>query len=55
MAMLEVTEKALVFTQDYVFTSPSLAAAAICGGSANGLTMWKTKSGETLKEIEARE
>ena len=42
----------LVFTRDFEFTSPSLAAGAISGGSANGLTMWKTKDGKTLKEIE---
>lgn len=53
--ILNKTDTALVFTQDYEFTSPSLAAASICGGSANGLTMWKTKSGETLKEIEAKQ
>lgn len=53
--ILEQIGGALVFTQDYEFTSPSLAAAVICGGSANGLKMWKTKSGESLKEIEASE
>lgn len=42
-----------IFSRDYEFTSPSLAAATIYGGSANGLTMWKTESGQTLKEIEA--
>jgi hypothetical protein len=42
-----------VFTRDYEFTSPSLAAGAISGGSANGLTMWKTEKGKTLKEIES--
>ena len=44
---------AYIFTRDYEFTSPSLAAAAIVGGSANGLTMWKTSNGVTLKEMEA--
>lgn len=52
--ILEMSEDSLVFTQDYEFTSPSLAAAVIVGGSANGLTKWKTKSGRTLKEIEAK-
>lgn len=42
-----------VFSRDYEFTSPSLAAASIFGGSANGLTMWKTENGKTLKEIES--
>jgi hypothetical protein len=52
--ILEKVEGALVFTLDYEFTSPSLAAAAVCGGSANGLTKWKSDSGESLKEIEAK-
>ncbi len=42
-----------VFSRDYEFTSPSLAAAVIYGGAANGLIMWKTKKGQPLKEIEA--
>lgn len=46
-------ENSYVFTRDYEFTSPSLAGAAICGGSTNGLTKWKTSSGKSLKEIEA--
>jgi hypothetical protein len=43
----------LKFTRDSEFTSPSAAATVIHGGSANGLLSWKTKSGQTLKEIEA--
>ena len=42
-----------VFDKDHEFTSPSLAGSAICGGATNGLTKWKTKQGQTLKEIEA--
>jgi hypothetical protein len=41
-----------VFTKDVEFTSPSAAAAVIHGGSANGLTAWKDKSGKSLKELE---
>lgn len=40
------------FTRDVQFSSPSAAAAAIEGGSANGLTDWKTKDGITLKELD---
>ena len=43
----------LIFTRDYEFTSPSLAAASIRGGASNGLTSWKTKEGKKLKELEA--
>ena len=45
----------LVFTKDYEFTSPSLAAATIRGGAANGLTAWKNTAGKKLKEIESGE
>lgn len=39
------------FTQDYEFSSPSLAAAVVRGSSANGLVEWKNKDGQTLKSI----
>lgn len=42
----------LHFTKDAEFASPSTAAAAICGGNANGLTEWKDENGKTLKEID---
>jgi hypothetical protein len=42
----------LVFTRDAEFTSPSAAAAVIHGGSANGLTTWKTEGGQSLKQID---
>jgi len=53
--ILVVDDGHYIFSRDYEFTSPSLAAAAIFGGSANGLTMWKTENGKTLKEIESSE
>jgi hypothetical protein len=40
------------FTKDVEFTSPSAAAAVIHGGSANGLTAWKDRTGKSLKELE---
>jgi hypothetical protein len=45
------------FTQDYVFSSPSTAAAVVLGRSANGRIEWKDAGGRTLKalqELEAR-
>jgi hypothetical protein len=45
------------FDQDYVFTSPSTAAAVVLGRSANGRLEWKDAGGRTLKalqELEAR-
>lgn len=41
------------FTQDWVATSPSLAAAIVCGYSINGRTAWKTAKGQTLKDAES--
>ncbi len=42
----------LVLTQDYVFNSPSSAACALTGRSANGRVEWKDKTGRTLKDIQ---
>jgi len=44
----------LVFTKDAEFSSPSAAAVVIHGGSANGLTAWKTKDGKSLKQLDER-
>ena len=37
-----------VFTRDHLFTSPSMAASAVLGRSANGWVEWKTAQGQTL-------
>jgi len=50
--LLDVEVDCLVFTKDYEFTSPSAAAAIVCGGSSNGLTAWKNKNGVALKDLE---
>ncbi|MDI1238499.1 MAG: GIY-YIG nuclease family protein [Polaromonas sp.] len=42
-------------TQDYVFSSPSTAAAVLLGRSANGRIEWKDAFGRTLKELQAME
>jgi hypothetical protein len=42
----------LVFTKDAEFSSPSAAAVVVHGGSANGLVVWKTKDGESLKQLD---
>jgi hypothetical protein len=42
-----------LFTKDYLFSSPSSAAAIVMGRSANGLTEWKTEDGRILKSIES--
>jgi hypothetical protein len=48
---LEDTGKALRFTEDYKFNSPSGAAATVSGGHANGWISWKNKAGKTLQEV----
>lgn len=42
----------LIFTRDAEFSSPSGAAATIHGGSANGLTAWRTDRGIALKDLD---
>lgn len=42
-----------ILQEDVLFRSPSYAAAFVIGGSANGLTEWKTKDGTPLKKFES--
>ena len=44
-----------IFTKDFLFASPSAAAAIVMGRSANGLTEWKSEEGETLKILLSKE
>ncbi|MNL66818.1 hypothetical protein D3C87_1913420 [compost metagenome] len=52
----ELVRKGVVFnnqfTEDFIFSSPSYAAAVVMGRSANGLTEWKTIDGRILKNLE---
>lgn len=41
-----------LFVTDYVFTSPSLAAAVVMGRNANGRIEWKTVNNSSIKDIE---
>lgn len=41
----------LVFTRDHLFSSPSMAAMAVMGRSANGWIEWKAANGKTLDEL----
>jgi hypothetical protein len=51
--MFEEGEK-VVFQRDHLFNSPSMAAVALMGRSANGWEVWKTKDGRTLNEVKRR-
>lgn len=42
----------LEFAEDYIFSSPSTAAAIVMGRNANGLLEWKMENGKTLKDFE---
>ena len=48
----EIIDSDFVFTKDYIFTSPSLAASIVMGRTANGRTEWKTKDNKTLADVE---
>jgi hypothetical protein len=47
--------ESFVFEQDYLFSSPSSAAAVIMGRSANGLKEWKDDKGRALATVEEEE
>jgi hypothetical protein len=40
-----------IFNRDYLFSSPSMAAIALTGRSANGWIIWKDSHGETLGDV----
>ena len=42
------------FSKDYIFSSPSAAAAVVLGRAANGWTSWKYKDGKTLDEVKRK-
>lgn len=50
--VLKQAPEGLVFTQDYVFKSPSAAAAVLMGRTANGREEWRDADGTTLKQIQ---
>ena len=43
------------FTQDYLFSTPSGAAAVVLGRTSNGWVEWKSKDGKTLHEVKRAE
>ena len=49
--ILKIENNVYVFQQDYIFNSPSAAAATILARSANGWTSWKDINGITLDEL----
>lgn len=53
--MVELDGASYRFTQDYVFSSPSVAATFVLGMSSNGRTKWKDAQGRTLRELQEAE
>jgi hypothetical protein len=53
-AILKKVNDVYVFQQDYIFNSPSAAAATVLARSANGWTSWKDKNGKTLDELKRK-
>ena len=49
--VIEERDGVYVFVQDFLFSSPSTAAAVVLGRSANGWTEWKDESGLTLSDV----
>ncbi len=47
--------EAVVFNKDHLFKSPSSAAVALMGRTANGWLEWKTKDGKTLDAVKRQE
>jgi hypothetical protein len=50
---LQLVNGNYIFTEDYIFSSPTTAAVIVMGRNANGLVEWKLIDGKTLKEYEA--
>ena len=49
--VMRVEGDKVIFEKDHLFNSPSMAAVALLGGTANGWTVWKSKNGKTLDEV----
>jgi hypothetical protein len=49
--VMHVEGERVVFHKDHLFRSPSMAAVALMGRTANGWIDWKNKEGKTLKSI----
>ncbi|MBX4206484.1 DUF4357 domain-containing protein, partial [Candidatus Parcubacteria bacterium] len=50
----KLNDKSYIFTQDYIFTSPSAASGVIAARSTNGWDCWKDDEGKTLDEIKRK-
>ena len=49
--VMKVEGDKVVFQRDHLFLSPSMAAIAVLGRTANGWLEWKNKDGKSLHEM----
>ena len=49
--IMKVEGDSVVFAKDHLFNSPSMAAVALLGRTANGWVEWKDKDGKTLDAL----
>jgi Domain of unknown function (DUF4357) len=49
--ILTESDGLLLFTRDHLFSSPSMAALAVMGRSANGWVEWRDSKGKSLDEL----
>ena len=49
--VMEERDGAYIFTQDFLFSSPSTAGAFVLGLAANGRVGWKDGQGQTLIDV----
>jgi len=49
--LLVLKNNTYIFSDDYLFSTPSAAANVILGRRSNGWSEWKNKSGKNLKEV----
>lgn len=52
--VMKVEGSSVVFTKDHLFGSPSMAAVALQGRTANGWIEWKDKNGKTLDQLKRK-
>jgi Domain of unknown function (DUF4357) len=48
---LKAENNQYIFTQDYLFSSPSAASAVVLGRTSNGWKAWVNANGQTLHEV----
>jgi Domain of unknown function (DUF4357) len=52
--ILEQEGSFLIFTEDHLFNSPSMASSTVMGGNSNGWNSWVNKEGVTLDELKRK-